>query len=83
MRGEGEGGGWEGEGKERNQMEFHLVQNRKENCHHDRIPLNVKGKGKIVSSVNIKYNIDKGRGTGKERGTHKWRRTGLIKGRDL
>ena len=27
-----------------NQMEFHLVQNRKENCHHDQIPFNVKGK---------------------------------------
>ena len=30
-------------------MEFHLVQNRKENCHHDHIPLNVKGN--IVFSV--------------------------------
>ena len=28
------------------QMEFHLVQNQKENCHHDHIPFNVKGNGK-------------------------------------
>ena len=34
-----------------NQMEFHLVQNRKENCHHDHIPFNVKGNGNIVFSV--------------------------------
>ena len=34
-----------------NQMEFHLVQNRKENCHHDHIPFNVKGNGYIVLSV--------------------------------
>ena len=34
-----------------NQMEFHLVQNRKENCHHDHIPFNVKGIGNIVFSV--------------------------------
>ena len=27
-----------------NQMKFHLVQNRKENCHHDYIPFNVKVK---------------------------------------
>ena len=33
------------------QMEFHLVQNRKENCHHDHIPFNVKGNGNIVFSV--------------------------------
>ena len=26
-----------------NQMEFHLVQNQKEICHHDHIPFNVKG----------------------------------------
>ena len=25
-----------------NQIEFHLVQNRKENCHHDNIPFNSK-----------------------------------------
>ena len=31
------------------QMELHLIQNRKENCHHDHIPFNVKGN--IVSSV--------------------------------
>ena len=34
-----------------NQMEFHLVQNRKENCNHDHIPFNVKGIGSIVFSV--------------------------------
>ena len=33
------------------QMEFHLVQNRKENCHHDHIPFNFKGNGNIVFSV--------------------------------
>ena len=34
-----------------NQMEFHLVQNGKENCHHDHIPFNVKGTGNTVFSV--------------------------------
>ena len=34
-----------------NQMEFDLVQNRKENCHHDHIPFNLKGNGNIVFSV--------------------------------
>ena len=34
-----------------NQMEIHLVQNRKDNCHHDHIPFNVKGNGSIVFSV--------------------------------
>ena len=33
------------------QMEFHLVQNRKENCHHDHIPFNLKGNRNIVFSV--------------------------------
>ena len=32
-------------------MELHLVQNRKENCHHDHIPINLKGNGNIVFSV--------------------------------
>ena len=32
-------------------MEFHLVQNRKENCQHVHIPFNVKGIGSIVFSV--------------------------------
>ena len=32
-------------------IEFHLVQNRKENCHHDHIPFNVKEIGFIVFSV--------------------------------
>ena len=30
---------------------MHFVQNRKENCHHDHIPFNVKGIGNIVFSV--------------------------------
>ena len=34
-----------------NQMEFHLVKDRMENCHHDHIPFNVKGIGDIVFSV--------------------------------
>ena len=34
-----------------NQMDFHLVQNRKKNYHHDHIPFNVKGNGNIVFSV--------------------------------
>ena len=39
------------EKKNLTQMEFHLVQNRKENCHHDHIPFNVKGNGNIAFSV--------------------------------
>ena len=31
-----------------NQKEFQFVQNRKENCHHDHIPLNLKEDGNIV-----------------------------------
>ena len=38
-----------------NQMEFHLVQNRKENCQHDHISFNVKGNGDIVFSM---YPVD-------------------------
>ena len=34
-----------------NQMDFHLVLNRKENYHHDHIPFTVKGNGNIVFSV--------------------------------
>ena len=34
-----------------NQMEFHLVQNRKEDCYRDHNPLNLKGIGNIVFSV--------------------------------
>ena len=34
-----------------NQMEFHLVENRKKNCHLDRIPFNVNGNGNIVFSM--------------------------------
>ena len=33
------------------QMDFHLVQNRKENLRHDHIPFNVKGNMNIVFSV--------------------------------
>ena len=36
-----------------NQMEFHLVQNQKENCHHDHIPFNLTGKGMLVFSVYV------------------------------
>ena len=36
-----------------NQMEIQLVQNRKENCHHDHIPFNLKGKEMLVSSVQL------------------------------
>ena len=31
--------------------QFHSVQNRKENCHHDHIPFNLKGYGNIIFSV--------------------------------
>ena len=34
-----------------NQMEIHLVQNCKENCHHNHIPLNLKGNWNQVFSV--------------------------------
>ena len=34
-----------------NQMEFHLVQNRKENCPRDHTPFNLKGNGMLVFSV--------------------------------
>ena len=40
-----------------NQMEFHLVQNWKENCYHDHIPFNVKGNGNIVFSVYILFKM--------------------------
>ena len=33
------------------QMELHLVQIRKKNCHDDHIPFNLKGNGNIVFSV--------------------------------
>ena len=38
-----------------NQMEIHLVQNRKEICYHDHIPFNVKGNGNIVFLVRQKF----------------------------
>ena len=28
-----------------NQMDFHLIQNQKEKCHHNHIPFNMKGNG--------------------------------------
>ena len=34
-----------------NQMDFHLVQNVKENRHHDHIPFNLKGNENLVFSV--------------------------------
>ena len=34
-----------------NQMEFHLVWNRKENCQHGHIPFNMKGNGNSFISV--------------------------------
>ena len=34
-----------------NQMEIHLVQNRKENCPHDHMPFNMKGNGNKVFSL--------------------------------
>ena len=34
-----------------NQMEFHLLQNRKENCHQDYNPFNLKGNGIRIFSV--------------------------------
>ena len=36
-----------------NQMDFHLAQNRKENCHHNHIPFIVKENGNIVFSVQL------------------------------
>ena len=38
-----------------NQMIFHLVQNRQENCHHDHIPLNLKINRMRVFSVREVY----------------------------
>ena len=38
-----------------NQIEFHLLQNRRENCHHDHIPFNLKGNGNIVFSVRCRF----------------------------
>ena len=40
-----------------NQMEFHLVQNRKENWYHDHIPFNVEGNGNIVFSVYLCHRL--------------------------
>ena len=41
-----------------NLMEIHLDQNRKENCHHDHIPFNLKGNGNIVFSVYNKTDVN-------------------------
>ena len=41
-----------------NQMEFHLVQNRKENCPHNHIPSNLKGNVNIVFSVYFFNRVD-------------------------
>ena len=38
-------------------MEFNLVQNLKENCHHDHMSFSVKGNGNIVFSVYRKDEI--------------------------
>ena len=40
-------------------MEFHLVQNRKENCHRDHIPFNFKGNRILVFSVYIINSMQK------------------------
>ena len=40
-------------------MEFHLVQNRKKNRHHDHIPFNVRG------NVNVVFSVYKNSQTGK------------------
>ena len=37
-----------------NQIEFHLVHNRKENCHHDHIPFNLKEIGSIGFSEYVR-----------------------------
>ena len=39
-----------------NQMELHLVQNRKENCHHDLIPFNLKVIRNRIFSVYVEDN---------------------------
>ena len=43
------------------QMDFHLVHNQKENCHHDHIPINLKGNENIFFWVSglIKKNNNK------------------------
>ena len=58
-----------------NQMEFHLVQNGKENCNHDHIPFNLNGIGNIVSTKKritsrrfLQYVEAGGRGSGGVRG---------------
>ena len=44
---------FEPNGSNLNQMEFHLVQNRKENCHDNHIPFNVKRNGNIVHLFSV------------------------------
>ena len=41
-----------------NHIEFHLVQNRKENCHYDHILFNLKGNGNIIFSVYAAVIVD-------------------------
>ena len=37
-----------------NELEYHLVQNRTENCHHDHIiPFNLKGNGNLFLQVHF------------------------------
>ena len=38
------------------QMDFHLVRNRRENCHHDHIPFNVEVNSNIVDE--IQFEVD-------------------------
>ena len=34
-------------------INFHLVQNQKENCHHDHIPFNAKGNGNMLINFHL------------------------------
>ena len=43
-----------------NQIEFHLIHNRKKICHHEHIPFNLKGNGNIVLSDNYTWEKDSG-----------------------
>jgi len=48
------------------QMEFHLVQNQKETCHHDHIPFNLKRNGILVFSDQVTQQRDVTNVVGKE-----------------
>ena len=54
------------------QMDFHLPQDRKENCHHDHIPFNLTGNGILVFSVQTV------RRTAVREAGVSWHRGGLI-----